>query len=262
MEIFIFFFIVVLGALIGSFLAAYTYRLPRKISISKGRSYCPKCKKQISWYDNIPLISYLLLGGKCRQCKKTISKRYPFIEFSTIIAFALIYLFNQRISLTLGWTQINNPLSIAVDLLLATIFIIIFVVDLEFQIIPDGSIFAGLLVTLIAHGLFKTDTLFIYVLTGFTAGMFLLLINLATKGRGMGLGDVKLAVFIGMLLGPINTLLWYFISFMIGGAFGVIIIAAKRMDIKDKVPFAPFLILGLIGLFVLGDVIKRYFFFL
>src|SRR3990172_8718504 len=122
-------FFLILGLAVGSFLSAYTWRWPRGISIAKGRSICPKCKKQIAWYDNIPLFSYLILGGRCRNCHKKISLRYPLIEFSTAVLFILV------VNLLGGFGKLGFLLTTSY-LLLATILIAIFIIDFENQLIP------------------------------------------------------------------------------------------------------------------------------
>src|SRR5260221_14472708 len=122
---FTFGFLGILGLVIGSFLSAFTYRFPRDISTAKGRSKCPRCGSLISWYDNIPLFSFILLSGKCRNCQKPISIRYPIIELTTAVVFVVV-----------GFNILN--------LVLACILISIFVIDFEHQIIPDELIFIGL----------------------------------------------------------------------------------------------------------------------
>src|SRR3989344_2966290 len=126
--------IFVFGLAIGSFLSAYTWRWPRGISIAKGRSICDNCKKQIAWYDNIPFFSYLILGGRCRNCRKKISLRYPLIEVSTAILFVV------TVCLLGGLGRLGFPLT-AYYLLLTAILIAIFIIDLENQLIPDGLVF-------------------------------------------------------------------------------------------------------------------------
>lgn len=189
-----YFLLFILGLIAGSFLAALSYRLPRNISIKTGRSFCPNCKTQINWQDNIPLLSYLLLKGKCRKCRKKISWRYPIIEFATAIVFVLTGL---------------NPFMLFIGCLL----VLIFVIDLEHQLIPDELVFAGLGASLIY--LLSSVTFYQNLLAGFLAALFLLLIHFVTLGRGMGLGDVKLALFLGSLLGFSNLLYFFFASFFL-----------------------------------------------
>ena len=241
-------FILLLGAIIGSFIGAYTYRYPRNISISKGRSKCPKCKKQIEWYDNIPILSFVLLSGKCRHCKKKISFRYPIIEVSTSLVFGLIAFLARDFGL----------LQIMILLFIAALLVCVFVTDWENRIISDEVIFLGFIANSILLLLSDDKNIFMYLLSGFGSALFLLIVNLATRGKGMGLGDVKLALFIGSFLGIMNSFMWLSVSFMIGGIFGVFVLLFGKMKLKQEVPFGPFLIIGLIVILLFGVHLKKY----
>jgi len=209
----------VFGLVVGSFISAFTYRYPRKIQFLTGRSFCPKCKKTISWFDNIPVLSFILLGGWCRKCKKPISRRYPLIELAGGIGFLLI-------GFNLPWLAIY------------CVLLAIFVIDFEKQIIPDELIFWGMF-----FALFLTpDSLAGALLAGFLSATILLLIHLITRGRGMGLGDVKFAVLGGMIVGLKLSLAWLFLAFLTGGIVGVILILGGKKKLKDKIAFGPFLV--------------------
>lgn len=220
------------GLIIGSFLAALSYRYPKGVSISKGRSFCPNCDKTISWVDNIPLLSYVLLHGKCRNCKKKISVRYPLIEFSTGIVFALIGL---------------NPFL----LLLSSILISIFVIDWENLLIPDDFVFAGLAVAVLYF--LGTESLYANLFIGFLCALFFLFLYFLTLGRGMGLGDVKLALLLGSILGASLSLVWLLSSFLIGGLVASFLLLFKGAKLKQKIAFGPFLILGFFVAILIGD---------
>ncbi|KKT32410.1 MAG: Type 4 prepilin-like protein leader peptide-processing enzyme [Candidatus Woesebacteria bacterium GW2011_GWB1_44_11] len=209
----------VLGLVFGSFISALTWRYPRGISVKKGRSVCPKCRKQIAWYDNIPLLSYILLGGKCRNCRKPISWRYPVIELATGIGFLLI-------GPQILW------------LIIFCILEIIFIIDFEHQIIPDSFVFAGLFLSLFLI----PDSLFGSLFAGFLASTLLVLIHLLTKGRGMGLGDVKFAVLGGMLVGLKLLPVWFFLAFLTGAFIGIILILGRKARLKSQIAFGPFLV--------------------
>ncbi len=238
-------FLFILGLIFGSFISALTYRYPRGISIVKGRSFCPKCKKQIAWFDNIPVVSYLILGGRCRNCKKKISPRYILIELATGLGF-----------LTLQGLTLQGVYSIYILAGQLAVFVIlesIFIIDLEHQIIPDDFIFPGLLVSLLATDYLLLATLF----SGFLAASLLMLIHLLTRGRGMGLGDVKFAVLGGILVGLKLMPVWLFLSFLTGGVAGFILILGRRAGLKDKIAFGPFLIIGLGLTFLYGNTFLR-----
>lgn len=215
----------ILGLVFGSFVSALSYRFPKKLSFVKGRSICPQCKKQIAWYDNIPLLSFILLGGKCRNCKKAISIRYPLIELTSGIGFVLIGI---------------NPVWLSIFVLLLTILVI----DFENQIIPDEMVFLGIVVLSLYYLVIGTP-LFPGLLAGFWSGLFLLFIHLVTRGKGMGLGDVKLALLGGLVVGTRLTFVWLLSSFLTGGLIAFILILVKGAKLKDRVAFGPFLIIGL-----------------
>src|SRR5258708_9449255 len=231
-------FLFVLGLVIGSFLGALTYRLPREISIAKGRSFCENCKHQIRWYDNIPLLSYLILRGKCRDCHTEISLRDPLIELSSGIIFVLIGL---------------NP----VLLVISAILIAIFVTDLEFQLIFDELVFGGLAFLILTFIVTDQTKIFELLLAGFLGANILLFLNLITKGRGMGLGDVKLALLIGPMLGLEKLLTWLFFSFVSGAIIGVLLILFKGASMKQKIAFGPFLIIGFLLTLMFGNYFSK-----
>jgi prepilin signal peptidase PulO-like enzyme (type II secretory pathway) len=225
----------ILGLLFGSFIAALSYRYPKKISNFKGRSFCDSCKKQIGWYDNIPLFSFLVLGGKCRNCKSKISLRYPVIELATGIGFTLI-----------GFQPIS--------LILFCLLEIIFIIDLENQIIPDTFIFIGIVVAIVGNSPAVLSNLF----AGFACAAFLLLVHLATRGRGMGLGDVKFAVLGGFIVGLTFSPIWLLVAFLTGAVVGIILILGRKAGLKSKIAFGPFLVAAIPITLVFGNTILRF----
>jgi prepilin signal peptidase PulO-like enzyme (type II secretory pathway) len=239
-------FLLIVGLVFGSFISALTWRYPLGISIAKGRSICPNCRKQIAWYDNIPLFSFILLGGKCRNCKKKISFRYPAIELSTALGFLLTL---QGFPLQ----GVYSIYSLIFDLILFCVLEIIFIIDLEHQVIPDLFIFLGLFFLLFTvHG-----SLFANLLSGLLCASFLLVIHLLTKGRGMGLGDVKFAVLGGMLVGLPLSPVWLFVAFLTGASVGIILIIGKKAGLKSKIAFGPFLVIAIPITLVFGNTILR-----
>lgn len=232
--------IFIFGLIIGSFIGAYTYRWPRGISINKGRSMCPKCKKKINWYDNIPLLSYLLLAGKCRNCKKKISIRYPLIEFSTTLLFVAVYTFKGA---TLQGLPLQGVWVLPYLLAVTAALIIIFVIDLEHKLIPDEATFFIFTMSSLAL-LFSTDDNFYRIFfCAFLASFFFLFLNFITKGRGMGLGDVKLVLALGLVFTDWKILIvWLFLSFIIGAIVGVFLIAIGKAKWGRQIAFGPFII--------------------
>ena len=235
------FFLFILGLVFGSFISALTWRYPRRISIKKGRSICPKCKNQIAWFDNVPLLSFLFLAGRCRNCKKPISWRYPAIEFVTALGFLLIGVNSiGYFATTVQDTVLYGVYSIIIFLILEAIFI----VDLENQIIPDSFVFWGIFVVFLYTIYYIPHTFFPSLFAGFIAATLLLLIHLLTKGRGMGLGDVKFAVLGGLIVGAKLFLIWLFLAFLTGAVIGIILILARKAHFRSKIAFGPFLILA------------------
>ncbi len=236
-------FLFVLGAIFGSFIGALTWRWPKEISVLDGRSRCPGCNVKINWYDNIPIFSYLMLHGKCRHCHKKIALRYPLIELSLALLFPLAYLLLPRISKNVGWLlSLGTPAAIFIILVTVTVLVAIFIIDARHQYIPDSLVFAIFLTTLFAFLVTDNARLFHYLAAGAGASVFLLSLNLVTFGKGMGLGDVKLAFALGTILGFPLVLVWVFGAFILGSIVGVAALLAKRAKLKQKIAFGPFLI--------------------
>jgi prepilin signal peptidase PulO-like enzyme (type II secretory pathway) len=225
----------IFGTVFGSFISALSWRYPRRISVNRGRSVCDNCKKKLVWHDNIPLLSFILLGGKCRLCRKKISWRYPAIELATGIGFTLI-------GPQILWLAIFCILEV------------IFIIDLEHQIIPDTFVFLGLLIALLLVPKLLSSSLF----AGFGASTLLLLIHLITKGRGMGLGDVKFAVLGGVLVGPRLLLVWLLLAFLTGAATGIILILGRKAHLKSQIAFGPFLVLAIPLALLYGEKILQW----
>jgi leader peptidase (prepilin peptidase)/N-methyltransferase len=248
----------IFGLIIGSFLSALTYRIPNGISILKGRSFCPKCKNKISWYDNIPVFSFYLLGGKCRNCKTQISLRYPLIEFFTLLVFLFITIFFGYCSTGLSgsaicqWRGLLGFWALPYLLVIASGFLAIFVIDLEKQIIPDGIVFSLFAITALLLILINPDFTYVNILAAFGGASFLLLINLFTRGMGMGLGDVKLALLGGIVLGWPGTVTWLLLSFVTGAILGLVLIFFKKAEFGKHIPFGPFLVFSFFVSLVFG----------
>jgi len=239
----------IFGLVVGSFLGAYTFRYPRGISVLRGRSVCPKCKKNLVWYDNIPVLSFILLKGRCRECGKKISLRYPLIELATALGFVGI------------WFLFLEPVFLVFLILIFSLLVAVFVIDLEQKIVPDELVFTGFGLTVFYLLLISPSTLFTNLAAGFGAALFLLLVHLATRGRGMGLGDVKFAVFAGTLLGWPMMPVWLFTAFLTGAVVGTILVLAKKVSFGKQIAFGPFLVMSLIIVFIWGEKFINLFFY-
>lgn len=218
----------IVGLAVGSFLTTCIYRLPLQLSIVKPRSCCPFCRKQLESRDLVPVISLLLLRGRCRFCSEVLPRRYIYIELLT----AMIYLwcfFVFGISL----------LSIKA-MLLATFLIGITFIDLDYQLILDKVVIwlagIGVFINLVTASLSLTDIMLAVV----TGGGLFLLIAVITKG-GMGGGDIKFVAALGIWLGFKLTLLTVLLSFFIGGLGSALLLLTRVKKRKDFIPFGPFI---------------------
>jgi leader peptidase (prepilin peptidase)/N-methyltransferase len=257
------------GLLIGSFLNVCIHRLPRDLSVVRPRSYCPHCEKMIAWYDNIPLVSYFALGGRCRHCRERISVRYPIVELATALAFAVCIA-------ALGPTAAAFKYSI-----FAAILITLIASDLEERILPDEFTLGGTLVGLVLSAFVPLDPEFVSMLTPVSWGprghsiaesVFGALIGsgsiwlvgfLYEKIRhreGLGLGDVKMIAMIGAFLGLRMALLTLMLASMLGAVGGLIYIAITRKDSKTyELPFGSFLGLSALIVGFSGHVIVAWY---
>lgn len=251
MGIIFFIILFIFGLIIGSFLNVVIVRLQTEGNIVSTRSHCPHCKHTLSWYDLIPLVSFIQLKGKCRSCKGTIAWQYPVVELVTGLLFvAMVRLAFPDFLLAGYW------------LLLACFFIVIFVYDLKHFIIPDKVIYPAIGVAL-AYNVYQHETFLQALLAGVAASAFFLLIVLVSRGTWMGLGDVKLALLMGLFLGFPAIVAALFLAFLIGAILGIGLIVARKKTMKSEVPFGPFLILGtFLALFWGQEIILWYVSFL
>jgi leader peptidase (prepilin peptidase) / N-methyltransferase len=222
----------VLGAVFGSFLNVVAYRLPRRESIVKPRSRCPSCGAHIQPYDNVPVLSWLLLRGRCRNCKARISPRYPLVEATTALLCVGAVLSS------------DSAASIALSVTLILLLVPAALIDLEHRIIPNRLTGAGALLALALGAALDPAGEPTRLIAGAAAGGFLLLAALAYPG-GMGMGDVKLAGMMGLFLGSAVAPA-ILIALLSGVLAGAVIVARKGAHAgrKTAVPFGPFLALG------------------
>jgi leader peptidase (prepilin peptidase)/N-methyltransferase len=242
---------IIFGALIGSFLNVCILRLPQEESIVAPGSHCPQCKKPIKFYDNIPLVSYLLLKGRCRYCHSPISIQYPLVEGITALGSLILFM------------KFGLSLSYLIYFAFVAALIVITVIDLYHQIIPDVISLPGIGVGLLAS-LIIPQTTFLNSLLGVLLGggsLFLVatLYQWLFKREGMGGGDVKLLAMIGAFLGWKAVILTILLGSLIGSITGIIIMVSKGKDFKYAIPFGPFLSLGaVIALFYGPSLINWY----
>ncbi len=251
-------FLFFLGLIIGSFLNVVILRLNTGRSAASGRSKCARCNTPLSWYELIPVFSFLGLRGKCKTCKDRISFQYPLVELVTAITFTVIY---STLLLTYGLTTLT-AIVFVFSAIVASLLIVIFAYDYKHMIIPDSVVYLFIIMALLSI-LWRTFTV-----PGFSGGTavfegvalpFFLLWALS-KGKLMGFGDVKLMLGIGWLLGLAGGFSVLLFSFWIGGIVGLFILGLSRKhSMRSEVPFGPFLIIGTFIVGVLGVTVSSLF---
>ena len=241
-----------MGACLGSFANVCIYRLPKNKQIISGRSFCPKCKKKINWYDNLPIISFLFLSGKCRKCKKVIPLRYLIVELITGISFLLIYL------------NFEDLYAIIFLSILSLILIMILFIDLENFIIPDSLNFIIMGLALLKNFLPNFGTSLIHEINQSIIGgmvgylsiwLIIYLYKTFKKIDGMGFGDAKLMAGIGLLFGWQSIPFILFVSSILGLIFVVPSLIKKQKTMRTEIPFGPFIIAACLIYFAQGDLL-------
>lgn len=255
----LFIFIFLLGLSVGSFLNCLIYRIQIKKTV-QGRSFCPRCKHQLKFWDLIPVFSFFFLRGRCRYCGEKISFQYPFVELLTGSVFLFAYLF-------LNPQTILSIIIFFLTLFIFSCLIVIFIYDAKYYIIPNiiiyPAIITSLLIILIDCLRGDCKVSIFAILSGIFAFLLFFLIYFFSKGKGIGFGDVRYAAFMGFFLGFPDILVGLFFSFITGAIIGLILIALNRKSRKDMIPFGPFLVLGTFIAFFFGEeIINWYLFFL
>jgi leader peptidase (prepilin peptidase)/N-methyltransferase len=234
----------VFGLIVGSFLNVCIGRLPAGESIVTPRSRCPKCRRLIEWYDNIPVVSYVVLGGRCRWCRAPISLRYPIVELVTALAFVVQ-----------GMAFYDQPILLASRLVFTAILIALFGTDLETQRLPNVLTMPGTVVGL-AFSLFVPPGV-VACLIGAALGAAILLAirwawHRATGVDAMGLGDVKMLAMIGAFLGWQQVIVVLFLASVAGAIVGVALAASGRRSMQSRLPFGTFLALAAFAASLVG----------
>jgi len=287
----IYVFVFIFGAIIGSFLNVVILRYNTGESIIRSNSRCLNCGKQLFWYELIPILSFLIQKGHCRKCHSKISWQYPIVETITGIVFVLIFwkVWNLGIATAFGgvppqggriWNLFGiwdlgfgNLLSLLLAtgywLLIASLLIVISVYDIRHQIIPNKFVYTLIILSLVSIFLdfghwdlfrnwdleIRNSALLSRILSGIGFFVFFALLWLVSRGHWMGLGDAKIALASGWLLGPIGGLIAFFMSFWLGAIFSVflLIFAPKKFKLESRIPFGPFLALGTLIAFLFGN---------
>ena len=236
------------GLIFGSFATVLAHRVPRGEPFVAGRSRCPECATEIAAYDNIPVFSWLMLRGQCRNCGTRISPRYPLTELAMAVLFA-----GTVIVLGTG-----DAAELALGLIFCALLVVITLTDLDRRVIPNAVLLAGAVAAVVVVGVSDPASLASRAIAAAAAGGFLFLVALAYP-RGMGMGDVKLAAVMGLYLGRAvaPALL---IGFAVGAVVGLVMIARRGASArKQAVPFGPFLALGGVVALWWGDAIVSWY---
>jgi leader peptidase (prepilin peptidase)/N-methyltransferase len=227
--------IAVFGLVWGSFLNVVIYRLPREMSLVRPPSCCPGCGARIKPYDNIPVLSYILLGGKCRRCGRRISPVYPVVEALTALALVLVFI------------RSGHALSLEffAGSLFSSALITLGFIDYFHQILPDEITLPGLVLALV-YAVFRGDMSLRSALIGAASGAgFLLLVygayRLIRKKEGLGMGDVTMLLMVGAYLGWQRTFLTLILASFVGALVGVFLMARRKKDLQFALPFGTFL---------------------
>ncbi len=242
-------FVIILGALWGSFANVCIIRIPQGKGVVVGRSFCLKCKKKIQWFDNIPIISYLLLKSKCRNCKTKISFQYFLVETFSLINFLVLYLI-FGISLTTLFL-----------IILSVVFLIIFFIDLKHYIIPNSLTYSMMILGFIKSFVPNLDPIFPNFLNSLIGGLLgygiiwsiIYFYRQFKKKEGMGLGDAKLFAVIGFWFGWISIPFVIFLSSIIALLSVLPDLLRSSKKLSSQIPFGPFIILGTIIYLVFQD---------
>lgn len=261
----------VFGLLIGSFLNVVVYRVPAKRSIVSPPSACPHCGAPIRWADNIPVVSWIVLRGKCRDCGAPISVRYPLVELGTGVFFAGVALWFLLTQLPSDpWSNIQTTvasvLALIAYLYLAATSIALALIDLDTRTLPNRIVAPGYIVGIVLLGtsaLLAGDLAALPTAAIGAAALFLFYFLLVLAyPRGMGMGDVKLAGLLGLFLGFLGwqaIVVGAFAAFLLGGVYAIVLVALRRASSKTAVPFGPWMLLGAwLGILFGSDIMGTY----
>ncbi len=244
--------IMLFGLLIGSFLNVVIHRVPSKTMFKNSRSECPKCSSQLKWYHNIPVLSYLFLGGKCSFCKEKISIRYPLVELLNSLFYGLFF---WKFSLTAEF---------AVFALIISALIAIFFIDLDHQIIPDvitlPGIVLGMAVSFLPNGIGIFSAFIGFLVGGGALYLIALLGDFLFKKDSMGGGDIKMAAMLGAFLGWQKVLLIFMLSSVVGLVVSIAMMTVSEKLRKERViPFGPFIAIAAVVAITYGDQIINFY---
>lgn len=252
MSLFLYFLVFVLGASVGSFLNVLVFRTREGVSLFTPRSFCPACRRSILWRDNVPVIGFLLLGGKCRFCRAAISRHYPMVEAAVGSAFLLAAVFH-------GASFVMIPAALLGDWFIIADLAAVFLYDLRYGEIPDRLTLLPALAIFLASFGFGWRSLSDMLFGAAVGSGFFLLQYLVSRGKWIGGGDIRLGIFMGAVLGWPGILVGLFVSYLIGAVASLLLLAVRKKQFGDAVPFGTFLAIGTgVAVFWGGDILAWY----
>ena len=240
----------VLGLAVGSFLNVCIHRIPRGQSLNSPPSRCPFCEYRLRWIDNIPVLSYVLLGGRCRKCRARISIRYPIVELITMALFVIH-------GVVFGWSALLVP-----RLAFACAMVVLFAIDLEHQLLPNAITLPGIVVGLIASAVLPPGIVDALIGAAIGGGVLWLIGEAYFRysgQEGMGGGDVKMLAMIGAFLGWKLVLVTLVLSSVAGSLIGLSVIVLRKGGMKYALPYGTFLALGALVASLAGDAIVNWY---
>ena len=238
----------VLGLIFGSFINCLIYRLKQEKTIL-GRSFCPKCRHILGFFDLFPLFSYIFLNAKCRYCKEKIAFEYFLVELFTGFVFAFGYWFYF---LSKFWF-VNSVLFFIFYLIISVFLIIIFIYDLKYYLVLDKVIWPAIIIAFCFNFLILKVNLLNLLLAGAIGIVFFGWQFLISKGKWIGGGDILIGLLMGFILGFPNILLGIFFAYIIGGIIGVFLLILKKKSLSSKIPFGPFLVFSILFIILFGN---------
>lgn len=254
------FFIFILGLIFGSFINALVYRLHKNISFGFVRSICPKCQKNLKWFELIPLVSFIVQQGRCKYCRKPISLQYPLVEL--VAGFLFILVFRQTFTVSSLMPVSFIEVSFLIGFFLLVIFlIIIFLYDLKYYLILDKITLPAMAIAILWNLTqdFSWEQIINLLVASLLAGGFFLLQFVLSNGKWIGGGDIRLGVLMGLILGWPEVLVALMLAYIIGAVWSVFMLLLKKKQWGSQIPFGTFLTVGtLAAMFWAKELINWY----
>jgi len=239
------------GIIFGSFLNVVIYRLPKGLSLIKPSSQCTHCGMSLKWHENIPLISYLFLKGKCSNCSKKISFVYPLVEIIAGLLFIVTALYTK------------NTIQFVFYIVLAMLFVALIFIDFKHYLLPDNLLIPAFLISLIYFGYTEKTEVMLRIMFGLMTGAALFLLRYITSKlyakETFGMGDVKLGALIGFLIGSLNAYIAIFFGFIIAAVIFSFLIVLKKVNRNSYMPFGPYMVFGMLVFLLCGENIIHWY---